>query len=284
MKKMLFHYPGPFYERLDTGEKKRPFHMCAAFAELGYEVLKVVGVPAERKALFQRLAPAIGECEFVYSENSNLPLALTRKWRLPWPNSFDYQLFRWAQALGVPSGVFYRDIYWKFPLFRQRVGWLKYLASIHWYHQELKLYAQTGARVFVPSKEFAALTPHVPPERMHPLPPADEFRELPEIASKDDCHFVYVGSVAPPTYDIRPALAQFAQLTERPVKLTINTREAEWGEWAHLYELPANAAVCHYHSEALGELLKTADVALMYLGNDDYRKIAMPLKLFEEIG
>jgi hypothetical protein len=281
--KLLFHYPGPLHEQLDSGEKKRPVMMQRAFAELGYEVLPLVGDRAERRRRWPALERALADCRLVYSENSTLPLGLTGRHHLPTWSPVDYQLFRTAHRRGVPTGVFYRDVYWRFPSFRQEVGWLKPLLARPFYHQELRLYAATCTAVFVPSEPFKAYLPAALRPRLHVLPPGGELPPLAERRPGGPLQLIYVGAVKPPIYDIAPLLAALTDLVDQPVKLTICTRPAEYAVWRDHYAWPANVEVVHLSGAPLQQLLQTADVSLMCFAPDPYRDLAMPLKLFEAI-
>ena len=113
--KIIFHYPGNITKETNTGEKKRPQNILQAFHENDFEVISLTGTYQERQTIFQYVKQQIQDYAFVYSENSNMPLALTGSSRLPILNSIDYELFSLAAEKNVPAGVFIRDVFWNVP-------------------------------------------------------------------------------------------------------------------------------------------------------------------------
>ena len=243
--KMIFHYPGPFYEQLDSGEKKRPKKLRNAFENIGCEVIEFVGPRKTREKNLEYIVKNLNQLDFVYSENSTLPLALTEPSHIPkWP-CVDYRFFRAVHQRKIPIGVFYRDLYWQFPSFSKSVHWLKALFAIPFYKNELKLYAKTAKVVFVPSIEFAKILPIIPPKKIVELPPGgDPIHCLPE-RNRDEIGLVYVGSVAPPIYDISEMLAEFTRLKNLPIKCTIYARKDDWDKHKFYYSVPENVNISH---------------------------------------
>jgi hypothetical protein len=159
--RMIFHYPGPFQEVRDTGEKKRPPRMCEAFEALGLDVIRFVGTWPARRRLWCSLRDTLADCRFVYSESSTLPPALTEPDHIPrWP-AIDSRLLRACHRTGVPVGVFYRDAHWRRGDFRRQVGAVRYRLALPFYHAELRLYRAAATRIFVPSLAFGRTLPHV---------------------------------------------------------------------------------------------------------------------------
>ena len=173
-KKIIFHYPGPFYDVLDGGEKKRPKRMYEAFCELGYDVYSIIGNYAERKEKFDRIKDCINEFDFVYSENTTLPLRCSGRKHFPVFDNIDYKLFKILKKNRIPHGVFCRDIYWCYKDFIKEVGILKYILSIPFYLEEMYLYRKYADKVFVPSDRFAEVIPIISEDKCTPLPPAGD--------------------------------------------------------------------------------------------------------------
>jgi len=285
--KILFHYPGLWHEVLDTGEKLRPVRMLAAFREFGHEVTVVAGSYRERQTAIAKLRGELKDYSFLYSETSSLPLRLANVWRLPHPVSADFALFRLARAAGMPIGVFIRDLYWQYPSFAREVGVLKQWGARPFYHEELGLYQQVADRVFVPSAEFAEQLPEALRGRAMPLPPGcDPVMAEPSARAADaPLRLLYVGSVAPPIYDLREMVGLISRAPdELRLQLTIVTREADWQRHAGSYRAGDRVTIAHATGAQLTNHYADADLFLMCFADNDYRRICMPLKLFEAIG
>jgi glycosyltransferase involved in cell wall biosynthesis len=282
---MIFHYPGPFHAVMDNGERKRPRMMCEAFRALGHEVIPVVGTWAERAAQVARLAQDSGlRPACCYSENSHLPLRLVGERHLPrWPSP-DVALCHLLHRRGIPHGVYYRDMYWRYADFRRQVGWGKYALAWPFYHEELRLYRACGMQVFVPSAEFAAETPVIPPERLHPLPPGETAHPLPPVTAAPPLKLIYVGGATPPRYDLTPLFDHLAAVTHLPLHLDLVTPAGPWAACRDAYRLPPNVTVRHAAGAELAPLLTAADLALLWYDPHPYRRLALPVKLYEALG
>jgi len=283
MPRILFHYPGVFHAELNSGEKKRPRRMWESFGKLGYQVETIVGTHAERAARVRAVLPHLAEFAFLYAENSTLPFRLTTANHLPrWPSP-DLALFRAAAAAGLPAGVYYRDVYWKFASFAQEVGGLKRSLALPFYWEELRVYARTMRRVFVQSPEFGELLGEIPVERLEVLPPGGDWEGEIARPPPPPLRLLYIGSVRPPIYDVRHVFAAMAEVQELPIALDVVTRRDDWQACAHLYPLPANVHVHHVTGDALSPLLLGSHLSVQHFAADPYRRLVLPLKLFEAV-
>ena len=283
MTKILFHYPGPFYEILNTGEKSRPKNIHDAFRTLGFEVVAIVGNRREREEKFRMARRFLNEFRFIYSENSTLPLALTEPDHIPRFPCVDYNLFRLAKKRGIPIGVFYRDIYWKFPSFIKSVSKLKYFLSLPFYWSEIRLYANTATTVFVPSREFATYLPLIQPAKIMELPPGGPDHAVEPKNVKLPLRLIYVGSAKPPIYDLSNLFVSLSKFPSDQLLCDLVTREAEWNAISSFYSVPTNVHVHHVDGQQLQQFLETAHISLHYFNPNQYRRIAQPLKLYEAI-
>ena len=60
MDKILMHMPCPFPQELTSGAHVRPYHMCDAFLELGYEVELIAGsMSVKTEQVYRRSATAV---------------------------------------------------------------------------------------------------------------------------------------------------------------------------------------------------------------------------------
>ena len=125
MAAIVYHAPFPLDREASSASGIRPVRMLDAFRELGYTVLDVTGSARERARRLRALKDRLqgGErIEFLYSECATIPTMLTEPRHLP-PHPFvDPALMGLMHRHGVPTSLFYRDIYWAFPDYRERVG------------------------------------------------------------------------------------------------------------------------------------------------------------------
>jgi glycosyltransferase involved in cell wall biosynthesis len=282
--KMIFHYPGPFFDNPDTGEKIRPQMMLKAFQELGLDVTPIYGDYCERKSIFNSIKNSISSFDFIYSENSNLPLRLTNKFRIPTISSVDFKLFNIARRLNVPTAVFYRDIYWKFPFFKTEHGLFKSSFGTLFYKNELNLYSCCADIIFVPSDNFAKIMPLTDKCKIIPLPPAAKNRNsFKHNKNNTKLHILYVGSISPPTYDLSLLIDFFSQSEKESINLTVITRHNDIEKFNGYYKLLNNIKIQTASGEQLMKHYQAADISVVFFKSDEYRKLCMPLKLFESI-
>ena len=258
--------------------------MCRAFEKIGCDVVEWVGYRKTREQQFSRITGDLGGVDFIYSESSTLPLALTDPNHFPkWPN-VDYRFFRKAKSQSVPVGVFYRDIYWKFSSFIKSVGLLKAISGFPFYKSELKLYAKTAEAVFVPSIEFGSYLPTILSDKIAVLPPGCDAVDFKKKKIELPLRLIYVGSIQPPIYDLTPLFKGLSLLGDTPLMCDIITRTHDWQEYASYYNVPPNVTIAHLVGSELENRLKECHVSLLYFNDEPYRRIAQPLKLYEAIG
>ena len=285
--KIIFHYPGPFYDVLDTGEKKRPKKMFDAFCELGYDVYPVIGNVKARREKIDRIKKEIKEFTFIYSENSTLPLKLCSKNHYPLLDSPDYELFRIAWENSINIGVFYRDIFWRYSEYKKQIGLLKYSLALPFYKSEIKLYSRYAKRIFIPSKRMKILMPNYSNSKTYLLPPGEELHP-PKICSdnnkKSNINLIYVGSISPPKYNLSILIDKLRKVDRNKINLTLITRNDEYQKYKNYYNFPECVSIKVASGKELISHYKKADIAVLYFTNDDYMKLAMPQKFFEAIG
>ncbi len=287
---MLFHHPGPLFSRGRSGSTVRPFRMARAFEEIGYEVHYVVGDRRERHEAMCRI---IGEVRkgfqlaFAYSESRTIPTALADPDHVPMAPFMDYRFFRWLRRNNVPVGLFYRDIYWRFDVYRQQVPWYKRAVTIPFYWLEWWQYTQTVDHLFLPSLQMRSVLPtHWPAGRLTALPPGCEATSPNSTRRNREngiLRGLYVGGVLPPLYDLTPLMR--AVRSVKGVQLTLCCRQEEWQKARHFYDIdPQVTTVVHLQGEEVSRLYADADVFLMYRASHPYLEVTVPVKLFEAIG
>ena len=278
-KLMVFHAPFPLQPDRVAASMLRPLAMRRAFADLGYRVMDVTGYAAQRRRAMARVRAAIAAgagIEFVYSENATIPNALTEPRHLPVHPALDAAFFHHCQRSGVPVGVFYRDVYWRFPRFREGINPILEAGLQAAYRSELMAFEKVGLHLFLPSQAMARHVPHVDPARMSPLPPGAPDVEPRGACGQDDdgdddggLELLFVG-VLQDNYRLDACLQAVRQ----------ETWEASRDHYGPL--LPAGRAqVVHRSGAELEPLYRRADLGVLFTEPNPYWDFAVPYKLYE---
>jgi glycosyltransferase involved in cell wall biosynthesis len=284
MSSMVFHFPRRIEEGPTVGSSTHVVRMLEAFRAIGYDVTVVAGESKERSSAMRALRKELTSgrvFDFVYSEASTSPTALNDSHHLPVRPLCDYRFFAAMRGLGIPIGLFYPDVYWRFPVYRAAVPLIKRRTAYLFYHFDLRWYSKVLDVIFLPSQRMAE---HVPgSERfraIEALAPGGSTQLLPHTESEQDLHLFYVGSVTPPIYDISPLMSAVSQTPG--VQLTVCCPRSE--------RLPSGASglervhFVHEHGDQLLERYRESEIACLIFEPDPYRDFAMPVKLFEALG
>lgn len=281
---MIFHHPLEVGGDSSRGSALRPAQMLRAFEELGYEVVQVTGESSQRARSARHVKDEIAKgrrFDFVYGESATTPNALSDANHLPRHPFLDAGFFRSMRQAGVPVGVFYRDIYWRFDDYDTATTLPRRTVAKAFYHFDLEAYRRGVDVLFVPSQAMSARLPR----RVHrtlrvvPLPPGGATsNELPSPGSADRSRLLYVGGVTPPVYALDRILD--AVRGRDGLALTVCCRPEERG---HLTDVPTNCRVVHEEGPGLRALYREADLALAVLGPHPNREFAIPIKVFEAV-
>lgn len=286
----LVYFPFELPDNPSSGSGVRPLSILKGFQDANIQVDVVCGRPSERRKQVRALCAQGGLSKFdwIYAESSTMPMALSaRDFRLI-PHPFvDATIWRQAGARGVPVGLFYRDVYWRFPVHRAQPFARRAVREV-FYRLEWLQIERTVAHLFLPSLQMNEALPRPwPQDRLSSLPPGciiEDRKVGEETRSPGRLRLLYVGGVAPPFYDLRPMLTAVAN---KPfVKLTVCCREPEWSLYASLYEplLGPNIEIVHRTGGELTPLYSEADAVAIVRADDPYLKFAMPVKIFEALG
>lgn len=281
---MVFHAPYPVGDRSGTGSGVRPVRMRDAFRDVGYEVIEITGTGAQRRSALRDLRRRLEgglRVEFCYGENSTMPSVLTESHHLPTHPLVDVQVLRLMRRHGVPAGLFYRDIYWRFPEYTERVNRVVAAGTRTLYHAELRAYRRWLDRVYLPSMRIADYVPHLRRDRARALPPGGEALDVPRV--EGPFTLLYVGNISP-YYRMQELLAAVAAAPD--VHLILCTTEDAWASVRAEYEplLSERVEVVHRRGDGLRELFARADVCSLVVEPSEYRDFAAPVKLFEYLG
>ena len=288
MKRCIFHYPHPIVDKPGIGSALRPNRMRAAFENIGYQVDEISGYGAQRKRAIREIKRNIRngvKYDFVYSESVNVPTLLTDQDHLPRHPFLDFSFFRFCRKNGIPVGLFYRDMHWQFPVYREHVARWKQMITLPLFRYDLGMYRKNVDILYVPSDRMGAVVPH---DTTKPLPPGGQERPgvLAQRAEKKQeqgsLWVFYVGNVVG-VYDVT-AFCKAVSETDN-VHLTICTPQASWEQMRQHYEpyLCDRIRVVHKSSAELQPYYEEADVFCCCLEANEYTRLAMPIKTFEAI-
>lgn len=288
----VFHHPGPVAPNGRTGSQVRPWQLLQAFREEGYDVVPVVGHGAERRQQIEAVYHALSSgrrISFVYSESRSIPTLLTEPYRLPRFPLMDFRFLRAMRRAGIPVGLFYRDVFWRFDMYRTMLSWPGRSMAIPLYWYDWRWYQRVVDHLFLPSQGMAAHLPTVwPLDRLSALPPGIRFSDIAGLIQSpiqaESLQFLYVGGVRPPSYDLAPLLTAVRELPG--VKLTLCCRPEEWEGVRSHYAASINdqIEVVHRTGEALRDLYAKADLFALIRQPHEYLDFAVPVKLFESVG
>lgn len=288
MKSIIFHHPLPLFDNPKSGSQIRPIRMLEAFKNLGYEVDLVVGYSAERKKAIEAIKQKIAlgkKYDFMYCENSTMPTQLTDPHHLPLNPCLDFEFFRFLKKSSIPIGLFYRDIYWAFEIYNEKVPLIKRSIAKLFYRYELKFYNKILSKMYLPSIKMKEYLPYLNENIIDSLPPGYSEIETFKSNSKLDTgciKLIYVGGLSE-HYKLDLLVKNIGDFPN--FQLIICTREAEWLQEKYKYEpIPKNLKIIHKSGKELDSFYNESDIAILYVEPQEYWEFAVPIKLFEYIG
>ncbi len=224
--------------------------------------------------------------DFVYSESSSLPTSLTDPSKLPKHPLMDLSLLALCRGRGLPVGLFYRDVYWRFSDAGQYRSAMRRRILSAFYRADLLAYGRCVSLLYLPSLPMAKHIPHVAGMPIAALPPG---ATLPtQIAATSPprvgpLRSLYVGGLGE-LYDLSlfmNIIADFGELAA----FTICTRENDWAQMRDGYgPLPPNIQVVHRSGAGLTQLYDEADVCVFFPRPTPYSDFAVSIKIFEYVG
>ena len=289
-KRCIYHYPNPIAETPGIGSALRPKRMLEALCDIGYEVEVVTGYSQERKekiATVRRKIQSGVRYDFAYSESVNDPIAMTDRDHLPRHPCMDFSFFRFCRDHGIPVGLFYRDMHWKFPFYRDEVALWKRAILIPMFQRDLLHYQRSIDKIYYASPVVNNyLRLKIP---FGTLPPGGESRpailarRATHLQQSGELHVFYVGSISGEVYDIRNLCA--AVQHSPGVYLTICTPKSQWENMRGKYGayMSDRIQVVQGSSGQLAEHYEQADIFACCMNSSPYTDLAMPIKVPESI-
>ena len=285
----IYHYPHPI-DSQPIGSGVRPFRMLNALKAIGYYVDEITGYGQERKVKIENLIKKINsgvKYDFLYSESLTDPTLLAEKNHFPSHPIMDYKLWKCCKKNNIPTGLFYRDIYWKYPVYKKQVPIHKQCITVPLYLLDLAMYKRYVDILFCPTKKFADI---IDIDIKKDILPPGCIKNERVISSKMNKSFAepklslfYVVSIQG-TYDISVVFE--AVLKCEFVELTICTPKVQWDESKKSYKdlLCDRVHVVHKKGKELIDLYEKADASLYLLQPNEYLDIASPIKCKETMG
>ena len=161
-----------------------------------------------------------------------MPTPLTDRHHLPLRPWLDAGFLRYCRRRGIPTGLFYRDIYWQFPEYLKAVHPLVALGTRFFYRRDLRLYRRALTRIFLPSDRMARYLPPGNRAQCTALPPGSASIDEERIPHSG-IDLLFVGSLGD-YYRAHECVRGVALALQ--AHLAICTREAQWQALKHEYE------------------------------------------------
>jgi glycosyltransferase involved in cell wall biosynthesis len=284
--KIIFHIPWEIKKDQFSATAIRPVKIIEAMKAEGHEVSVIWGKGAERRRLFKDLIKRIKDkekFELVYSEASTAPnfLASGLMDGLLYGLMDHFYLWRLKQ-MGLPIGLFYRDLYWVFPSVMRSLSLVKRIVMYTFYWVDLLFYKKYLKKIFFPSGNMHEFFPWKT-FRHTVLPPGlESTNRTPEKKQNSEVlELFYVGGLSV-AYDMK-LIFQAINKSE-DVKATICVRETEWAKEKSRYLPylnPDKITIIHKQKKELEPFLNKADVGILFLKPEGVRVFMLPAKVFE---
>lgn len=283
---IIFHHPLPLDPNAQSASGIRPLQMLQAFEDLGCHVDVVSGYSRDRKKAIASIKKQIAQGKkyaFMYAESSTAPTALTDRHHLPLHPWMDAGFFWFCKNNGIPIGLFYRDIYWRFSNYSANLNTIKMIGAKLAYNFDLMVYNRTLKKLYLPSLEMKRHVPLVDSRVFAALPPGHSQSGLSKPKNDSAALRVfYVGGMSS-HYQMHELFKAISSMPE--VDLTVCTRASEWKAVQSDYPLlTPNIKIIHESGKAMERVLMDCDIASLFVLPQDYWNFAVPLKLFDYIG
>lgn len=273
MNKNILYITFVDFSEQKSGSSVRPKKIYDAFLEEGYKVTLLTGLQ-NRKAerwknvwnFFKKIR--VKDYVFCYIEPPAGPIF----------NFCDHLLFLYiARIKKIPTGLFYRDAYWKFADWYDAKGIKR--SIINTMHKfDWFIIKHTCKRVYFPTKTMGDLFDFKDKE---PLPPACENLSI-QSEIKESIELIYVGGMSEQYGG--PLLLQALNRVNISKKMNLHLvcRKEEKDKLADYIDKEW-LKVYHVSGEELKDVYKKANVSIIPRKIDFYMDFSMPVKLFEYI-
>lgn len=279
---MIFHIPIQIDLNKHSASQIRPQKMIQAFIDIGYDVDLVMGFAKDRKEQIHNIKEKIKngiKYDFLYSENSTMPTALTEKHHLPTSPFLDFSFLKYCHNNNIKIGLFYRDIYWKLDSYKKTVPLLKRKFAEFFYNYDLKEYQKFVDILYVPSLMMYEYMKYPFNNKVITLPPGLDIINRTEKNDTKELSFIYIGGSSD-----HLNLELFLDVISSQINVNFNlcTREDEWKKYKKNYNnILKNTTVYHKQGLELDEIYNNSDISIYFIKPNEFGYFALGLKLFE---
>ena len=282
-KKIIFHTPVMFDKQLHSGSEISAQKMLKAFKSIGYEVDLVMGYVKDRKEQIAKIKQSIKDgvkYEFLYSESSTVPTALTQKHHFPIAPFLDFNFFNFCKKNNIKIGLFYKDIHWKFDQYINSVSFLKRKIAEIFYKYDLIQYEKYVDILYLPSLLMFKHIPTSFDKEVIALPPGFEHNnKCDNQYSSENLNFIYVGGLGE-LYNLQLFTKVIDELKD--IRFNLCTRENEWNKNKIKYKSSA-IDVYHLSGSKLADVYSKSSIGVLFVKPTPYWEFVMAVKLFEYI-
>jgi glycosyltransferase involved in cell wall biosynthesis len=270
---------------LHSGSQIRPIKMIQAFKDIGYEVDIVMGYVSDRRKQIKEIKQNIKngtKYDFLYSESSTMPTALTEKHHLPIAPFLDFSFFKFCRDNNIKIGLFYRDIHWDFEQYKNNISFFKHKISRLFYKFDLYQYQKYIDTFYLPAIQMYDYIPFTFTKDIVSLPPAVEIKNIVDVNNKNNVlEFIYVGGLGT-LYNLLLFTSVISKLDN--IKFNLCTRKNEWLNNENKYDKYLNNInVHHKNGNELISVYEKSSIAILFVELTSYWKFVMAVKLFEYI-
>lgn len=263
-----------------SGSSVRPAIMYNTFCESGYEVEMITGLVhkhniRERKKYLVEKLSVIMKNDYDYCYIEPMTTALFKGY-----NHFEYDFIKKIHKKGIPIGLFYRDVYWKFRKEFDLKG-VRQAVLAFFQRCDVRFYKKYVDCIFIPSKK---MNDYIGFENVVPLPPGCKNMGF-EVKNTLTNTLIYVGGISY-AYGTDMLIEAMRKVNKtKATKLILACRKDEL-----IYLTPFLKdedlnwlEIHHVKGKELENLYARADAALCPHRRNDYHDFCMPVKLFEYI-
>lgn len=253
------------FDNINRGSALRPYKIYNSFVDKGYEVLLINGNNHDRRKKFQEYKNAneLDDIDYCYIEPSTYPC-----------HPLDFQMFVHLKTKKIPIGLFYRDMYHKFPELFNYTGIKNAILQFR-YDIDWQFYKRISKVIFFPS---ATMANYFKFNNKVSLPPAGDLIDVDRKKIKNSV--IYVGGISKEfgTDILLEALDKVNAV--RPIKLILVCRTYN----AELFDQYSNSEwleIKHLSGDDLKNEYNNSDMAIIPRPITKYNDLAVPIKLFE---
>jgi len=254
------------FSTINSGSSVRPYMIYNALKQKGYEVLLINGNKKSRREKYLRYKAnnEFQNVAFCYIEPSTYPI-----------HPMDYLILFYLKRRNIPIGIFYRDMYYKFPTLFNKKGYKRIELQLR-YKIDWVLYKLFAKKIFFPTNTMSSYFRF---DKKCVLPPAGEDKAI--KSKRINYNLIYVGGVSE-RYGT-PILLEALKLVNkeyRNINLHLVCREYNKDIFKD-YEKEIWLKIQHVSGNDLIDIYKKSDIAIIPIRKIEYHDLAMPVKLFE---